>query len=484
MKFAKEYIETVLAQNFEDAKRLFFQPLMDVHYAHLIMLEEVGILTRPEARELVLALDRITFSRIEPVAYDGSFEDLFFYIERLLEEDCDANVAGKLHTARSRNDIDTTIYRLRWREEIPKVQQAAIELRETLIDVCRREKANIYPMYTHTQAAQPSTFAHYFLGVIEHLERDHTRLTAAFNGMNRSPLGSCAITGTGFCIDRHLTSDLLGFDGPTGNTHASIAGVDYLLEAVAALQILMTTQGKVLHDLLLWSTTAFSFLRLGDGYVQCSSIMPQKRNPVSLEHSRAICSRGFGKASAVFQMLHNTPFGDIVDCEDDLQPLVEGVFEDCLGPLRILSGALKTATFNSQGACSKEDQSWITMTELADTLVRTEGISFRAAHSIAGQMVKDLSAQRVTCHSEALKQASLNTLGRPIELPPERLREILDPSHFVAVRRTLGGPSIEVVEAAIEDSQRKLDQDREELAAIQHRLRTFRELLQKRASDL
>ena len=166
---------------------------------------------------------------------------------------------------------------------------------------------------------------------------------------NRCPLGSCAITGTGFPIDRELTADLLGFDGPTGNTYGSIATVDYLLESVSAAAVLLVGLGRFVQDLLLWCTSEFNYLRLGDGFVQCSSIMPQKRNPVALEHARAIASKALGQAQAIVTAVHNTPFGDIVDTEDDLQPLVFAVFRRRdAGRCRLVAAAMATAEFDAR----------------------------------------------------------------------------------------------------------------------------------------
>ena len=166
------------------------------------------------------------------------------------------------------------------------------------------------------------------MAVIEQLERDAVRLEAAYASTNCNPLGACAITGTGFPIDRQRTTELLGFAAATGNTYGSIATVDYLLESVSATAVLLAGVGRVIQDLLLWCTAEFGYLRLADGFVQSSSIMPQKRNPVALEHARALASKALGQASAIQLAVHNTPFGDIVDTEDDLQPLVESMFED------------------------------------------------------------------------------------------------------------------------------------------------------------
>ncbi len=169
------------------------------------------------------------------------------------------------------------------------------------------------------------------------LGRDATRLIAAYASTNLSPLGACAITGTGFPIDRELTARLLGFQNSTVNTYGSIATVDYLLESVSAAAVLLAGHGRFVQDLLLWSTSEFGHLRLGDGFVQSSSIMPQKRNPVALEHARAIGSKALGQAQAIVLSVHNTPFGDIVDTEDDLQPLVFSMFRDAVRTVTLVA---------------------------------------------------------------------------------------------------------------------------------------------------
>ena len=274
--------------------------------------------------------------------YDGSCEDLFFFVERLIAERA-GDVAGRLHTARSRNDIDMTMYRMRQRGFVLDLLDATLALRTTLGGIAAAHLETVFPAHTHTQRAQPTTLAHYLLGVIEQLERDGGRLRAAFATTNRSPLGACAITGTAFPIDRDRTSALLGFDGPTGNTYGSIATVDYLLESLSAASVALVGIGRVVQDLLLWCTAEFRYLSLGDGFVQVSSIMPQKRNPVALEHARSIGSKALGQATAVMLSVHNTPFGDIVDTEDDLQPLVHQTFRDAVRAVSLVAASLRTA---------------------------------------------------------------------------------------------------------------------------------------------
>src|SRR5215471_9728905 len=343
MRFSPEYVRLVLNENFEDAKAQFLAPLMAIHYAHLVMLAECGIVPRGEARAIRAALDAISLDEIRAVVYDGTYEDLFFYLEKRVAAVCGADVAGRLHTARSRNDIDMTMYRMKQRQLILAVVEGTLSLRRALLPLAERYRDAVFAAHTHTQPAQPTTIAHYLLAVIEQLERDMGRLKAGYASTNRNPLGACAITGTGFPIDRTLTSDLLGFDGPTGNTYGSIASVDYLLESVSVAAVLVAGLGRVLQDLLTWCTAELGYLRLADGFVQTSSIMPQKRNPVALEHARSLASKALGQTVALTLAVHNTPFGDIVDVEDDLQPLVATMFRDARRAVALTAAALRDA---------------------------------------------------------------------------------------------------------------------------------------------
>ena len=276
MTFAPEYVALVLSANFEDAKAQFLTPLMAIHYAHLVMLAETGIVRRADAARIRDALAAVSLDDVRAAGYDGKCEDLFFYIERLIASQCGEDCAGRLHTARSRNDIDMTMYRMQQRDKILGLLAGAGKLRAVLLDLAERHPAHVFAAHTHTQPAQPTTIAHYLLAIAEQLQRDAERLKAAYASTNRSPLGACAITGTGFAIDRLRTSELLGFEGPTGNTYGSIATVDYLLESVSAAAVLLAGLGRILQDFLLWCTSEFGYLRLADGFVQCSSVMPQK----------------------------------------------------------------------------------------------------------------------------------------------------------------------------------------------------------------
>lgn len=461
MRFAPEYVTNVLNDNFEDAKALLLAPLMGIHYAHLVMLTERDIVSAADARVLRAALDGIEQESVRRAAYDGVSEDLFFYIERLIKDACGDDIAGRLHTARSRNDIDMTMYRMRQREFIAALAAAVLQLRGALLDLAARHTNTIYAAHTHTQPAQPTTIAHYLLAVVEQLERDQTRLGAAYESTNRNPLGACAITGTGFPIDRQRTSELLGFSAPTVNTYGSIATVDYLLESVSATSTLLVGLGRVVQDLLLWCTMEFGYLRLGDGFVQASSIMPNKRNPVALEHARAIGSKAFGQAQAIVMTVHNTPFGDIVDTEDDLQPLIASTFRDAIRTVTLVAATMKGADFNAARLAERAAVGGTTMTELADTLVRDHGLPFRTAHGIAALLLKARAEDPSVSLSAALASASNALLGAPLEYSEAQMQHILSPQYFVDVRTTLGGPAPSETARALVESRRALLADTE-----------------------
>jgi len=459
MSFAPEYVTYVLNENFEDAKELFLAPLMAIHYAHLVMLAAQRIVSADDARTIRAALDGVSQEEVKRAVYDGTFEDLFFYIDRLVTNACGDDVAGRLHTARSRNDIDMTMYRMRLREFVLGLTTATFELRRALLDLADRHAETIFAAHTHTQRAQPTTIAHYLLAVVEQLERDAVRLRGAYDRTNRNPLGACAITGTGFPIDRGLTSELLGFCGPTGNTYGSIATVDYLLEAASAAAVLLTGLGRFVQDLLLWCTAEFDYLRLGDGYVQSSSIMPQKRNPVALEHARIIGSKALGQTLAIVLAVHNTPFGDVVDTEDDLQPLVFAAFRDASRAVRLVAAAMRSARFNAQKLEAGAAAGWTTLTELADTLVRDHDVPFKIAHAIASRVRTARDRDAAASLSELIADASADLTGRRLTYSDEELRRILSPRHFVDVRRTPGGPAPETVRRAAAASRELLDRD-------------------------
>ena len=257
-----------------------------------------------------------------------------------------------------------------------------------------------------------------------------------------------------------------------------------MLESVSAASVMLTGIGRVVQDFLLWCTAEFGYLRLSEGFVQGSSIMPQKRNPVALEHARAIGSKAVGQASAVILSVHNTPFGDIVDTEDDLQPLVASTFKDATRAVRLVAAAMSDAKFNREKLAERAEQGWITVTELADTLARDHGLAFKASHTVATQFVAECGRRPEVSKAEVLKEVSGSVLGTPVEISEAELARTLSAKNFVEVRKTHGGPSPSVTGRAIEASGQLLARDQKIQAETIDRLRAAERKLQKATASL
>lgn len=478
---APVYRDTVLAPVFADAKRYFLDPLLEVEYAHTLMLARQGIMPAAEAEACLRALDPLNRDEIKSASYDGSFEDLFFYLEKKLAALCGEEVAGKMHTARSRNDIDMTMYRMVARERLIRIFEAQLHLRRLLVDLAWRHRAALMPAYTHNQPAQPTTLGHYLMGYIEVLERDAERIRQSYVRVNRSPLGSCAITTTGFPIDRHFTAKLLGFDGLQVNSYGAIAAVDYLADCCNILATSMLSMGRFVQDLLLWSTVEFGYLSLSDAYVQISSIMPQKRNPVPLEHVRVLASRALMEAQSVMGSLHNTPFADMNDAEDDLQPLLYLAFDDAERSVRLLTGALEEARFHVEQMAAAAEGNFLPVTELADTLVRETGMSFHAAHGIVSKAVRKLRGKYEPDRMTDIVERELD--GR-YTLPRRKIREALGAANFVAVRKVEGGPAAEALDPEILRSRDAISEDERWIREKRDRLAEAREMVSRERDAL
>ena len=481
---APVYLENILVELFEDSKKLFLKPLIEVEAAHTLMLVEQGIITEREANALCSAIKGLDHSRIASTFYEGKHEDLFFFLESLIAEACGEDTAGRLHTARSRNDIDVTIYRMRLREDLLSLIRSTMDLRRSFLNIASAHHETLIPAYTHTQPAQPTTLAHYLLSMTEILGRDIERLRRAFELVNQSPLGACAITTTGFPIKRERTAELLGFDGPTVNSYASISSIDYFTEAIGAISVLLINVGRFAQDFLLMATREFGAIYLSDGYVQTSSIMPQKRNPVALEHIRALASKALGQATAVLISVHNTPFGDINDVEDDLQPLIANALRDARRSVSLFAAALSTAIFNTDLLAKRAGSDFITVTELADTIVRIEHLPFKTAHSIVARaVVLSSTYNERNIVYESLQMAAQEIIKRPLSLSSDEVARALDPQQFVRVRNILGGPSPEETRRAMKVEIEKERKDEEWFSKRTEGLSRYRHLLAEKISE-
>lgn len=444
---APAYARTVLAPAFAHSLAHHVRHLVELHRAHGIMLHERGLLSAGDIAALLDALDRIEAelsARSEPIAYTGEHEDLFFFVEAQLARHVGADTSARLHTGRSRNDIDHTLFKLALKERLDALTGQLARLIETLIGRSEIEKGTIILAYTHGQPAQPSTYGHYLGAVIEMMLRDAERLEQARQVVDLCPMGAAAITTTGFPLDRARVAALLGFSGILPNSYGCIAAADYTAQVYAAIKLMALNLGRVAQDMAFWTSFEVGQLRFSDGFVQISSIMPQKRNPVPVEHLRLMASLCAGRCDTVLMALHNTPFTDMNDNEHEVHGQGYEAFAMAGRVLELMQAVTASATIDEGRARANIARSFATITELADTLVREEGIPFGRAHHVAAQLARimqesgdDLASVPYARFAEAF----VESCGRPPVLGEQRFREVTSPEHFISVRRLPGGPA-------------------------------------------
>lgn len=472
---SKSYTEIVLKPAYDEAKHNFVEAMLQIHLAHLIMLVDAGLIAKEDAINISNAIQTLDLQEIKASEYEKNYEDLFFKIEKLLIDQV-GDVAGNLHIARSRNDMGIAIYRMTLRNKILNLLESALLLREALIELTEEHMHTVMVGYTHTQQAQPTTLGHYLNAMTDMLTRDIKRLQAAYQTVNRSSMGSAALTTSGFKINRTQVQQLLGFEEMIDNAWDAVSGADYIAETATVVQLSALNLGRSIQDFLLWGTQEFGMFKLAAPYVQISSIMPQKRNPVSIEHMRALLSSVTGDSQTVLLMLHNTPFGDIVDTEDDMQPYMWRAIDKLSNIYRLLTSVLLTMEVDKDHLLIRAKESFANVTELADTIVRTDRLSFRQAHHVVSATVKELVREKA--HSldaltlERLNEHARRIVGRELSLTQDQLENALDPVHFVDIRALEGGPSPKRMQKTIErrmEDQQKLRTWLEEKRGILHR---------------
>lgn len=447
------YKETVLKPLFEGAKVHHLEGFRAIDRAHLVMLAETGIVETAQAAAIAGALEAIDREiDVSSLAYTGEVEDFFFLVEKELKRRLGPDLAGRLHTARSRNDIDHTLFKIALRERIDLLLARAQRLLETLIVAAEREKETLIVAYTHGQPAQPTTFGHYLAAVIEVLIRDIARLREAREIVDLCPMGAAAITTSGFPIDRARVAELLGFSAPLQNSYGCIAAVDYVTATYGAIELMFLHLGRPIQDLQFWSSFEVGQLYVPNALVQISSIMPQKRNPVPIEHLRHLASQTLARARGLLEIVHNTPFTDMNDSEGETQAMGYQAFDCAWRVLDLLSALVEQVRIDPRRVAANIRRSCITVTELADSLVRLEGLSFREGHEIAAAVARavvgvdgDLSTDGYPAFLEAFARST----GRQTMVDQATFARLVSPAHFVAVRGRYGGPAPEPMAAAL-----------------------------------
>ena len=355
--------------------------------AHAAMLAEAGIITKADAREIGRGLDQI-MAEIEAgkFVFSSALEDVHMNVESRLKDVIGA-AAGRLHTARSRNDQVATDFKLYVRDQIDRLDEAMAELQRVLATKAEAHAATIMPGFTHLQPAQPVTFGHHLLAYVEMLGRDRGRFSDARARLNECPLGSAALAGTSFPIDRAMTAQALGFDRPSANSLDGVSDRDFALETLAAATIAALHMSRLAEEIVIWMTPQFGFIALSDRFTTGSSIMPQKRNPDAAELARA----KVGRIAAAFQGLAMVMKGLPLAYSKDMQEDKELAF-DALDSLQLIlaamAGMVADLEPNAEAMRAAAGRGYSTATDLADWLVRELKMPFRDAHHVTGSVVK------------------------------------------------------------------------------------------------
>jgi argininosuccinate lyase len=423
-------------------KRLWKQDIAGSK-AHVAMLGAQGIVSPDDAATIAAGLDRVAeHYAAHGVAEDLVLEDIHMQTEARLAEAI-GPVAGRLHTARSRNDQVATDFRLWVRDAIDQVLAALGGFQAALLVRAEEHAASVMPGFTHLQSAQPVTLGHHLMAYHAMIARDVSRFADARVRMNRSPLGSAALAGTGFPIDREMTAHALGFDGPMTNSLDGVSDRDFALDYLVAATQCALHLSRLAEEFVLWASQPFGFVALSDQWSTGSSIMPQKRNPDAAELVRGHSGRIMGCMTALMVTMKGLPLAYSKDMQDDKPPVFEA--HDLLAlSIAAMTGMVDSATFRTERMRAVAEAGFATATDLADWLVREAGLPFREAHHVTGRAVK--RAEDLGIALDALSIEDLQAIDARID---DRVYGVLSVDASVASRTSFGGTAPDNVRAAI-----------------------------------
>ncbi len=455
------------------ADERLFEADLAVDRAHVVMLEEQGIVDEGDAAAILGALDAVEEAGHGALP-DG--EDVHAAIETAVIERV-GDRGGRMHTARSRNDEVAACIRYRLREDLLAAAEATLEAREVLAAVASEHAGTVMPGYTHLQPAQPTTVGHFLLSYESALARDADRLFDAYGRTNRSPLGAAAFAGTPFDVDRERTAELLGFDGVVENSMDAASARDFLVETTAAVAALATTLSGLAEDLV--GLASRGYVELSDDYASTSSIMPQKKNPDTMELVRASAGDASAGLNALLTILKGLPRAynrDLQRAHPHAFDAIDAVTE----ATTVAAGAVATADWDAEALAAAAGEGFATATGVAD-LLAMRGVPFRTAHEVVAVAAEragggtDGTATR--CDSpdyEALDAAAREVLGEPLDVHVDRadVEAALDPEASVASRDSLGGPAPDALDGAMGRVEEGLEADEERLQTRRDALET------------
>ncbi len=417
---------------------------VQVSVAHAEMLATIGILTTDESLKLVGGLKNILelYNSNKWKPSELEFEDIHSAIEAKLFE-LVGDIAGKLHTGRSRNDQVATGFRLWTKKAITNLTEQLSLFQNALLKLSESHTETIMPGYTHLQRAQPISFAFHLLAYVEMLERDKKRLQFVLDETDSSPLGCGALAGSTLPLDRNITTDKLGFNKPSSNALDAISDRDFVLDFLNACNVGMMHISRLSEEIILWTTSEFNFIKLGDAFTTGSSLMPQKKNPDMAELSRGKTGRVYGNYTAIATMMKGLPLSYNRDMQEDKEPIFDS-FKNYSQALSMMTGMINTLSVNENRFVEELEGDFLFATELAEWLV-IKGIPFRESHHIVGEVVKVAEENNVKLHQLTIEQLkNINSIFDKTAL------EVFKVDGALYRKKTFGSPNPDMVRTEIE----------------------------------
>ena len=455
------YCDHVLMPDYRFASQYLAEYFLDAITAHVRTVRRLPSSARHGAT--IARLETAIAGLREEVLpqYQPDVPDLYYAFQQRLEAQLGEAPVSFLRMGLSRNDLDMTVYKMRARAWLLELGEQLCCVRRAVLTQAEANLETLLVAYTHHQPGQPTTVAHYLTAIDNVLARDSARLLAGYQRLNTCPLGAAALAGSSHPLDRHYSAQLLGFDAPVDNSYDAVASSDWQIDIAHISQSVALNLSRLVCDLLEWASQGV--FCLPDGLVQGSSIMPQKRNPVALEHARTRFSRALGNSQAVLYSSHNIPYGDLNDFGPDIQGSFASLAIQLGGGLALLQACLREGTFAQEALERRAVESDTTATELADELTRSYDLSFQQAHRLLAALVHDVSAK-----GKLLQQATaqdLEAIGGPV-VPASVVEESLSARAFVRRRDGFGGPAPARVAAHLQAAAQRLHDDSSSLKAL------------------
>ncbi|MBI4278840.1 MAG: argininosuccinate lyase [Armatimonadetes bacterium] len=479
---APEILQYLYGPRLAEQRVTLFSPMMMVNQAHVVMLARQGIIDRAAAVKLLREIRALEASGPDGMEWNAALEDVHLNIEAQLIARLGPEVGGRMHTARSRNDLYATVNRIYVRERLLGAAEQLLALRGQMLDLASAHAETIMTGYTHMQPAQPITFGHYLSGVAAGLEREDGRMAAAYASANRSPMGACALAGTSFPIDRALVADLLGFDGVLTNTLDAVATRDYVGDALYALAMAGTVLSRCATDLHHWCSFEYGFVELSDAAAGTSSIMPQKKNPMPLEHTKAKAAHLVGALVSAMGCWKTTPYAHGREVSTESVQVAGDAFTQVAAACALMACSLRGLKVNGERMRAALDRNFAVATDFADALVQEGGLPFRTAHQVVAAAVRKRAERGDAGLNADAVLAAMREMGLSTKLPAERLTLLASPEEAVRRRAHPGGPAPEEVRRMVGQQQEVLEAHRQAWAGRRGRLDEASERLEQAVS--